>query len=77
MLLKNGYHDIEITIGNENCYEEIRECSLITATYSFNGKTIGKLGVIGPTRMDYSKVITAVKSVSLDLNEIIGKYFIK
>lgn len=77
MLLKNNEHDLEITIGHENSYEEIKNCSLITATYSFNGKTIGKIGVIGPTRMDYSKVITTVKSISIDLNDVISKYFNK
>ncbi|KGG81354.1 HrcA family transcriptional regulator [Caloranaerobacter azorensis H53214] len=75
MLLKSGFHDIEITIGSENCYEEVSNCSLITATYSLNGKTIGKIGVIGPTRMDYSKVVSVVKSIAFDLNEILN-YFI-
>ncbi|QIB26332.1 heat-inducible transcriptional repressor HrcA [Caloranaerobacter azorensis] len=75
MLLKSGFHDIEIIIGRENCYEEVSNCSLITATYSLNGKTIGKIGVIGPTRMDYSKVVSVVKSIAFDLNEILN-YFI-
>ncbi|WP_427339525.1 heat-inducible transcriptional repressor HrcA [Caloranaerobacter sp. DY30410] len=75
MLLKSGFHDIEITIGSENCYEEVSNCSLITATYSLNGKTIGKIGVIGPTRMDYSKVVSIVKSIAYDLNEILN-YFV-
>ncbi|KPU27924.1 HrcA family transcriptional regulator [Caloranaerobacter sp. TR13] len=75
MLLKSGFHDIQITIGSENCYEEVSSCSLITATYSLNGKTIGKIGVIGPTRMDYSKVVSVVKSIAFDLNEILKNYF--
>ncbi len=75
MLLKSGFHDIEITIGSENCYEAVSNCSLITATYSLNGKTIGKIGVIGPTRMDYSKVVSVVKSIAFDLNEILKNYF--
>lgn len=75
MLLNGEQNDIEITIGSENTYEEIKNCSVITATYSLNGKTIGKIGVIGPTRMDYSNVISAVRSLALDLNEILSKYF--
>lgn len=71
MLLNTGHDDIEIRIGKENCYDEIKDCSLITATYSFNGRTIGKIGVIGPTRMDYSKVISVVKSLATVLSEII------
>lgn len=77
MLTNSSFDDIEVRIGNENNYDEIKNCSVITATYSINGKTIGKIGVIGPTRMDYSNVISTVRSLSLDLNEIIEKYFMK
>ncbi|MTI49382.1 heat-inducible transcriptional repressor HrcA [Sporosalibacterium faouarense] len=70
MLINTGFNDIEIRIGEENNYEEIKDCSLITATYRFNGKTIGKIGVIGPTRMEYSKVISVVRSLALVLSEI-------
>lgn len=70
-----GESDIGISIGRENEYEQLRDCSLITATYKFNGKLIGKIGVIGPTRMDYSKVISTVKSMSEAMNEIINQNF--
>ncbi len=64
-----GKHDIDISIGQENPYRELQDCSLITATYKFNGKTIGKIGVIGPTRMDYESVINTVKAMSDAMNE--------
>ena len=70
-----GENDLAISIGHENIHEELRDCSLITATYKFNGKLIGKIGVIGPTRMDYSKVISTVKSMSDAMNEIINQSF--
>lgn len=70
-----GESDLVISIGHENEYEQLRDCSLITATYKLNGKLIGKIGVIGPTRMDYSKVISTVKSMSDAMNEIIGQNF--
>ncbi len=70
-----GENDLAISIGHENQYEALRDCSLITATYKFNGKLIGKIGVIGPTRMDYSKVISTVKSMSEAMNEIINQNF--
>lgn len=70
-----GKHDIDISIGHENPYEELKDCSLITATYKFNGKTIGKIGVIGPTRMDYDSVISTVKAMSEAMNEIMDKNF--
>ncbi|WP_425446123.1 heat-inducible transcriptional repressor HrcA [Dethiothermospora halolimnae] len=77
ILLNDGFDDIQIKIGKENCYDEIKECSLITATYRVNGKTIGKIGVIGPTRMEYSKVISTVKSIAMDLGDIITDNFTK
>ena len=67
---------INVMIGDENEYQAIKSCSLITTDYSINGKIIGKIGVIGPTRMDYGKVINSVKSLSLDLNDLIEKYFL-
>ncbi len=70
-----GKNDLNISIGHENPYKELRDCSLITATYKFNGKIIGKIGVIGPTRMDYEKVISTVKSMSEAMNEIIDQNF--
>ena len=75
ILLKNIFDDFEIIIGEENLLEEIKECSLITATYKLGGNTIGKIGVIGPTRMDYFKAISAVRLLSINLNEIIDKFF--
>jgi len=75
LLLKNSGEDFDITIGHENIFDEIRKCSLITATYKFNGITVGKLGVIGPTRMDYETVIPIVKALSYNVNEIIENNF--
>jgi heat-inducible transcriptional repressor len=66
--LNNG---IEITIGDENIYDPIKDCSLITTTYKLGGMTIGKIGVIGPTRMDYFMAINALKLFSVNLTEIL------
>jgi heat-inducible transcriptional repressor len=75
LLLKNSDEDLDITIGHENIFDEIRKCSLITATYKFNGITVGKLGVIGPTRMDYKTAIPIVRALSYNINETIEKNF--
>src|SRR6056297_10936 len=75
LLLKNTSEDLDITIGHENIFDEIRKCSLITATYKFNGITVGKLGVLGPTRMDYKTTIPIVKALSYNINEVIEKNF--
>lgn len=64
-------NDIDITIGNENIYAPIKDCSLITATYRLGDKTIGKIGVIGPTRMDYLKIIDIMHLFSVNITEIV------
>jgi len=61
-------NDIVVRIGAENEYEDIQECTLITGTYKIHDKTIGTLGVLGPTRMDYSRVITVMRRMVDYLN---------
>lgn len=51
---------VVVKIGQENELEVIQECSLITATYKIKDKTLGTVGVLGPTRMDYERVIGVV-----------------
>ncbi|NMB09005.1 MAG: heat-inducible transcription repressor HrcA [Tissierellia bacterium] len=71
-ILKDSPHNgIEITIGDENIYDPLKECSLITTTYKLGNMTIGKIGVIGPTRMDYFRVINAMRVFSQNLNEVL------
>lgn len=72
LLLNNPISgNIEITIGNENIYDPIKDCSLITATYRLGDRTIGKIGVIGPTRMDYLKLVNTLQLFSVNITEII------
>ncbi|MFA5575762.1 MAG: heat-inducible transcriptional repressor HrcA [Tissierellaceae bacterium] len=63
--------DIELIIGKENIYEPIKDCSLITANYRLGDKVIGKIGIIGPTRMDYQKLIDDLYLFSINISEII------
>lgn len=73
ILLNNSIENgIEITIGDENIYEPIKDCSLITTTYKLGDMTIGKIGVIGPTRMDYFTTINSLKLFSMNLTEILN-----
>ena len=58
-----------ITIGNENQDESLQDCSLITATYHVNGKQVGKIGVIGPTRMRYGEVTSVMEYLSENISQ--------
>lgn len=51
---------VQIFIGEESGYEILDECSVVTASYSVDGEVVGVLGVIGPTRMAYDRVIPIV-----------------
>lgn len=62
---------VAVSIGSENAREEMQECSLVTATFSLGGRVIGSLGLIGPTRMDYARVMGVLQFVSDGLSEII------
>ncbi|MCI7413591.1 MULTISPECIES: heat-inducible transcriptional repressor HrcA [Hornefia] len=57
-----------VTIGTENGDDDLNDCSLITATYHVNGEMVGKIGVIGPTRMKYGEVTSIVKYLTENLN---------
>ncbi len=72
-VLDDTSKDLSVTIGKENKISQLKNCSLITATYSLNGKTIGSIGVVGPTRMEYSKVISVVDCLTQNLNDILSK----
>jgi heat-inducible transcriptional repressor len=67
---------ISIRIGNENSVDGARDCSVITAVYSLNRKPLGSIGVIGPTRIQYSKVVSILDKIVHEINQSIsGGYF--
>jgi len=55
---------VQLFIGQESGYELLDECSLVTAPYEVDGELLGVLGVIGPTRMAYERVIPIVDATS-------------
>ena len=61
-LLEKSHHSsgMQIFIGEESGYQALDECSIVTAPYQSDGEVIGILGVIGPTRMAYERVIPIV-----------------
>lgn len=57
-----------VTIGAENADADLNDCSLITATYHVDGQMVGKIGVIGPTRMKYGEVTSIIRYLTDNLN---------
>lgn len=66
---------LTVKIGGENDYKGIQDCSLITATYSLDDQIIGAIGVLGPTRMEYSKAFSIVDCITEVLSEVVAKYY--
>ncbi|WP_066636472.1 heat-inducible transcriptional repressor HrcA [Desulfolucanica intricata] len=66
---------VSVRIGGEIKNEDIKDCSMITSAYQLDGKIIGRLGVIGPTRMEYAKTVSVVdyltKNLSLALERLL------
>ena len=67
--LINRDNGVIITIGNENQNEMMQDCSLISATYHVDGKMVGKIGVIGPTRMRYGEVTSVVEYLTENISK--------
>lgn len=69
-MLNSGIaEDINIYIGEENEKDELKDFSVVTFKHKVSNKDMGTIGIIGPKRMDYSKVISVMKYISKKLNE--------
>lgn len=65
--------DIIVKIGSENDITGIKDCSLITANYSLGGTFTGSIAIIGPTRMEYPRVISSMNYIRKKINEEINR----
>ena len=74
MMKKATQLEFSVTIGQENPVKELYDLSVVTATYKIGGKSLGSFGVIGPTRMDYAKVVSILGYVSQSLNSILSSF---
>ncbi len=61
--------DINVYIGDENDKEELKDFSVVTFKHSVGDKELGTIGIIGPKRMNYSKVISVMKYISKKISE--------
>ena len=55
---------IQVYIGNEVPTQGMDDCSVVTATYELGGGMKGTIGIIGPKRMDYEKVVDVLKNIT-------------
>lgn len=64
---------LNIYIGDEINDESVEDCSMVTATYEVDGRVLGAVGVLGPTRMDYAHVVTVVDFIAKSLSGFLSE----
>ena len=64
---------IQIYIGDEAPVKNMKDLSVVTATYELQEGAKGTIGIIGPKRMDYKKVVDTLKELTIELDEIFNK----
>lgn len=70
-VLTSGMDDVQVLIGGEGTWEDLRDCSMVLARYGAPGLATGALGVLGPTRMAYGRTVSAVRFVSGLLSDLV------
>ena len=65
---------LRVSIGRENRYYGIQDCSVITATYHLDGELLGTIAVLGPTRMEYEKTMTLLDYMNSHLSEVVRMF---
>lgn len=74
MLKRASRLEFTVTIGGENENEMLQDCSIVTATYRIGDEPMGSIGVIGPTRMQYGKVMSVLEFMRRCLSELLTNY---
>ena len=69
-LLDSSDTGIQVYIGEEAQMQDMKDCSVVTARYDLGDGVQGTVGIVGPKRMDYEKVVGALKTLKTQLEEI-------
>jgi len=65
---------VQLKIGNENHYEGLEQCSVVATTYGNKSYLLGSIGIVGPTRMNYPKVISEINNSSRELTAAVSHF---
>lgn len=71
-LLRNNGVEFTVRIGPENMMPEFSDCSVITATYRVGNNTAGTMGIIGPTRMNYARVVSVMNYMGRAISDMLS-----
>jgi len=70
-VLNTNINGVQVVIGGEGNWQELKQCSVVLARYGVPGTALGTLGVIGPTRMFYGKTISTVRFMAGLLSDLV------
>ena len=70
---EEGKNEIKVYIGEESPIQTMKDCSIATANYEFGDGMRGMIGIIGPKRMDYDKVVGTIKTIKSQLDTMYKK----
>lgn len=74
-LIGDAKDGVDVKIGAENEFEELSDSSLVTVNYKMGDKVVGRIGVIGPKRMNYAKVIASLDCISNHVDNILYQLY--
>lgn len=63
-LMEDSNGDLKVTIGDENQIDELKSSTIITSRFAYDKDTVGQIGIIGLTRINYKQVISSIKLIS-------------
>lgn len=73
--LSPGVTGVQVVIGGEGGWEELKDCSMVLSRYGVSGYAIGTVGVLGPTRMAYGRTISAVRYVAGLMSDLVFELY--
>jgi len=65
---------VKVHIGKENTFKDMQDCSIVTCNYKVNDRIVGALAAIGPTRMEYSKVMSTIRYLSQAIGKVLEDF---
>lgn len=74
LVSRGGGMEVTIRIGPENQEPALNDCSIVTASYRVGDHSSGTLGIIGPTRMNYNRVISVLDFMARALSDVLSEY---
>jgi heat-inducible transcriptional repressor len=68
---------VQVVIGGDNAWQELKDCSMVLARYGVTGYATGAMGILGPQRMAYGRVISTVRYVAGLMSDLMYEIYVE